>query len=223
MSMNSSDTGRNDQDTSRMTNSEKIMFALEGVTRRVSTTELSEMTGIGIKNISRYLKELEKQSKIERTTVQDGKKRYVYVENITGRKEGVASRNDQKRDSISIKKKGSKRNNFKNDEGIITSRNEEDITSHRENIFTKKQKTDLRYVVNMAEELRKFGRVMPLDQMQKLTIFLRENKADLITAVDYFLRIWNNPSQKRRMKKGGIVEKRNKRMREILEFLEGLE
>ena len=51
--------------------------------------------------------------------------------------------------------------------------------------------------------------------------WVEENLNDLITAVDQYLRTWNNPSRK--ITPGGLVERRNKRMVKILSHLQELE
>lgn len=51
--------------------------------------------------------------------------------------------------------------------------------------------------------------------------WIEKNVEDLVTAVDQYLRTWNNPT--RTIKAGGLVERRNKRMIKILEYLKELE
>jgi len=88
-------------------------------------------------------------------------------------------------------------------------------------VLTPRQKKDLRFLENMAKQMKKFGKTIPLDEMQELTMFVKENLTDLITAVDHFLRTWNNPN--REIKEGGIVDRRNNRMIKIKDFLKRLE
>jgi len=51
--------------------------------------------------------------------------------------------------------------------------------------------------------------------------WLYKNVEDLVTAVDQYLRTYNNLTRK--IKAGGLVERRNKRMVKMLEYLKKLE
>lgn len=55
------------------------MEALQGLKAPITTTELANITGIDIRNITRYLKPLENEGKIIRNTIQDGKLRLVKI------------------------------------------------------------------------------------------------------------------------------------------------
>lgn len=85
-------TGRNENNTGRISNKEKILDALKKANSRLSTSEIAGKTGIDIKNISRYLSALERSDRIERETVQNGKKRFVYVKLVRV----FTSRNEEK-------------------------------------------------------------------------------------------------------------------------------
>lgn len=93
-------------------NERKILDALFKADALLTTTNLSEASGIHIKNISRYIKSLVGKDLVLKEVIQKGKTRYVYV-SLTSRK------ND---DSF-------------NDESYITSRKKSN-----ENILDKKQK-----------------------------------------------------------------------------------
>lgn len=63
----------------RKTNNEKIIEYLEEIINPISTTDLANAVEIDIKNISRYLKELEQEEKIDREVKQIGKLRFVNI------------------------------------------------------------------------------------------------------------------------------------------------
>ena len=63
----------------RKTNNEKIIEYLEETINPISTTDLANAVEIDIKNISRYLKELEQEEKIDREVKQIGKLRFVNI------------------------------------------------------------------------------------------------------------------------------------------------
>ncbi len=74
--------------TTRKTNKEKILECLATRDGPITTTDLARETGIDIKNISRYLKQLERENKIKREVVQVGRIRLVKV-SLTTRKEKI--------------------------------------------------------------------------------------------------------------------------------------
>jgi DNA-binding transcriptional ArsR family regulator len=104
------------------TNNEKILDALKEKESEISTTELAESTGINVKNISRYLKDLEKKGLIKRRTVQDGRKRFVYIDLTTGRNSDkmITGRNSDK---------------------MITGRNSDKMITGRKDQIKNKQKS----------------------------------------------------------------------------------
>ena len=87
-------TGRN-VSTSRISNVDKIYNYLLEQDKALTTTEISNNTKINIKNISRYLKALESKGLIVRNTIQEGKRRLVYVKiKDNQNREIITSRND---------------------------------------------------------------------------------------------------------------------------------
>jgi len=58
----------------------------------------------------------------------------------------------------------------------------------------------------------------PTRRRSELNDWLDLNVVDLITAVDYYLRTYNNPKREP-AKAGGITDRRNKRMAKIHDFL----
>ena len=106
----------------KLDNKEKIYNLLLGSGQKLTTSEVSEKTGINIKNISRYLKILENEGKIERKTKQVGKIRYVY---ITTRNESTIRNKNNTTRKHEIKPKSQPKSQFN---GInITTRNESTI------------------------------------------------------------------------------------------------
>jgi hypothetical protein len=91
-----------------------------------------------------------------------------------------------------------------------------------ENTLSEKQRLDIKYIETLAERLRLFEKKkIPFDKMESISSFVLENLQDFITMSDQYLRTYNNP--RRKIKEGGIVDRRNKRISEIKIFLEELE
>jgi len=141
-------TSRNQKNTSRIFNADKIYNYVLEQKGNVTITQISENTQIDLKNISRYINTLESKGKITRKTIQEGKKRFVYVnlpeekiDNNTSRKEKLdddfTSRN--KNLNLALEKKGTaaknnvqkskglKKNNKGNDPSSKKSLNKNDI------------------------------------------------------------------------------------------------
>ncbi|MFX1399387.1 MAG: winged helix-turn-helix transcriptional regulator [Promethearchaeota archaeon] len=78
-------TTRKKKNTSRQSNVEKILDYLKEQKKDITISELSEGTGINIKNISRYLKPLKENEKITIEGKQEGKIRYKVVKLATTR------------------------------------------------------------------------------------------------------------------------------------------
>jgi transcription initiation factor IIE alpha subunit len=201
------------------TNNEKILDALEEKESEVSTTELAESTGINVKNISRYLKDLEKEGLIKRRTVQDGRKRFVYINLITsckdntGRNSGkmITSRKDQNKIKQKSKSLEGKHPDKLSDRDLITGRNSGKMITSRK---------DQNKIKKMEKRLERVESAISSNGRLEIATFVKDNLPDLITAVDQYLRTYNNP--KRTIKPGGIVDRRNNRMIKVKRFLEGL-
>lgn len=81
----------------------------------------------------------------------------------------------------------------------------------------KYNKNESRYIEGLSKQLKSFGKIFHLDEMQEILNWFMNNKNDLYTAVDQYLRTYNNP--KRDIKTGGIVDLRNKRLQQVKEDL----
>lgn len=91
-------------------------------------------------------------------------------------------------------------------------------TPKKESSSKNKIERQVRYTNNLSKQLKSFGKVFHIDEMQDILNWLMTNKNDLYTAVDQYLRTYTNP--KRTVKEGGITDKRNKRLQQIKEDLE---
>ena len=136
--------------TTRKSNTEKIMDHFKDNPKRISTTELATKTGIGFSNISRYLKQLESEGKIKRETVQEGKKRFVFV---------MPTPLENNSNILSPNLKG-----IKPKEDVITTRKEKQTTTRKEieenkalSISQKREALNSRYIEEMGTELKLFG------------------------------------------------------------------
>ena len=133
--------------TSRISNVDKIYNYLLEQDKALTTTEISNKTEINIKNISRYLKALESKGLIVRNTIQEGKRRLVYVkikdnQNI----EIITSRNNisTSRKELSIDGKKSEDNGIRENKIVqsdSTSRNELNTSRKGPNITSRNQNT----------------------------------------------------------------------------------
>lgn len=84
----------------------------------------------------------------------------------------------------------------------------------------KDKKEELQIIEGMGRQLQNYGRTIPHSKLQQVYDWVFMNKVDLVSAVDNFLRTWNNPTRK--IVSGGLVERRNIRMQVILDFLKEL-
>lgn len=163
--------------TTRKRNDEKIMEYLTDNPNSITTTDLAEKTGIDIKNISRYLKDLETRNLIKRNTIQDGKIRLVYI-SPTGRKEITTTR------KRIIPKTHNQR--IKNVEDTIT------ISPPESNNILTPKKTEK--LINIYNELHKEFQVnkklIPLEKKLEIINWVLEDIDNLYDGVYNYLRIW---------------------------------
>ncbi len=165
------------QITTRKSNKDKIMDYLKENPKQITTSNLAKNTGIDIKNISRYLKELESENSISRKIVQEGKLRLVYISLITRKKNDTTRKNIIKTtDDIPTPKKKDKIENL-------------EPNSHKLN---PKQRIELtNYFNGLAEEVQTLGRTIPLDVKQKIVHDIFENLKNLTKGMKYYLNAWN--------------------------------
>ena len=219
-------TSRNDLTTGRITNKQKIYNYLLEQNKALTTTGISKKTGIDIKNISRYLKALESEGSIIRNTIQEGKRRLVYVkikndqskEIITSRKNLTTSRIDQSNLS-------SQEGNANLKESTLeTTKEDNSIHGSGDNIqklqeISKKSNSReeglINYLNGMRQEIADFGRVIPLDEKQRIVNWVLQNKPDLIDSLSTSLSAY-------RKEKYPKIIRQKKRWHEQMKFLEGL-
>ena len=79
----------------------------------------------------------------------------------------------------------------------------------------------LDWTKGMKAQLVKYGERIPITKMQELYDFVFDNKEDLITVADHYLRTYTN-RKRPAWKPGGITDRRNKRIAKILTFLKEL-
>ncbi|KKK96894.1 hypothetical protein LCGC14_2658200 [marine sediment metagenome] len=199
-SRNVDDTDRKAKNTSRRSNKEKIYEFLLKQDKVLTTTEISNGTEIDIKNISRYLKTLESEGLIIRNTVQEGKRRLVYVklkdgqnkEIITSRKSDTG-RSKNKSDTSRIEKEI----DLGNSEGKDikeTKSTQFDSTGRSKNKSDTSRKSD-------TGRIEKDNISFPEDQEIKNSEFTIQEKGDLATAVlnwiqGYRINVVRNPNGK---------------------------
>ena len=184
-------------DMSNLSRKDKVLRFLKAHKgKEVSTEDLSEGIGIAKSNLSKILKPLEEKGEIKRRYEQVGRGKYVWI--------SLTNSQDQKmtnsRDQVENKAQPTKSQN--------------NITNSHENM-TNSQEKQAKYIVKMGEELAKFGTVTSIEKMQEMTIFLRENKVDLIDAVDNWLKSYKS-------KFNDKTRRQRERMNKIFRFLEVL-
>ena len=165
------------QITTRKTNKEKIIDYLKENPKQIKTSDLAKNTGIDIKNIGRYLKELESEETILRAIVQDGRIRVVYISLITRKK------NNTSRKSV-----------IRTTNDIPTPKKKEKIENLEPNNhkLNPKQNIELtNYFNGLAAEVQLHGRTIPLDVKQKIANEIFENLKNLTKGMKYYLNAWN--------------------------------
>ena len=170
--------------TTRKSNKEKIMDYFKDNPKRISTTELATETEIGFSNISRYLKQLEVEAKIKRETVQEGKKRFVYVKPTTRNNNSKAKIPDLK----DVKP---------NNDVVITTHKEKQTTTRNNtsnnnalSISQKREHINPKFIEAMGQELRLFGTTIPIDKKQEIVNWVFKNVQHLYDGVYNYQRIW---------------------------------
>ena len=200
--------------TTRKSNKEKIMDYFKNNPKRISTTELATETEIGFSNISRYLKQLEVEDKIKRETVQEGKKRFVYVTPTT--------RNNNSKVAIPDLKDIQPKNDV-----IITTLKEKQTTTRNNitnnnalSISQKREYLNPKFIKEMGKELRLFGTTIPMDKKQEIVNWVFKNIQNLYDGVYNYRRIWKTRYKNYlvKMPDSPVIEKYQS-MGDVLEFI----
>ncbi len=255
----------------RKSNQDKIIDALKKAKKALSTSDLAAAAGIDVKNIGRYLSKMEKEKLIERTTVQEGKKRSIFVSLITTRKKTDVESTTRKTETKipSTGESSAKKEN--NQSHPITTRKEElniESTTRREegnvestqNLDTNQNKSiqittrnhdpyppttrntryatipldsnkvkqreqeSINYINNIPRELFSFGKIVPLDVKQKITIEVFNHIKNLKKGIKYYLNAWEgryNRYKKEKPNNPLIDEYQD--MQKTLEFLKDIQ
>ena len=152
--------------TTRKTNKEKILDHFKENPIRITTTKLAEKTGIDIKNISRYLKQLESENKISRETIQDGKIRVVYI-SLTIHKKNITTRNQVKKPKSTPKTQA---------KTIKENRNHQNVV----------------FLEQMSQEIKIFGRTIPINKVREIARKTLENSRNMIKGIRTYQSAWEN-------------------------------
>ena len=200
--------------TTRKSNKEKIMDYFKNNPKRISTTELATETEIGFSNISHYLKQLEVEDKIKRETVQEGKKRFVYVT--------PTIRNNNSKVTIPDLKDIQPKNDV-----IITTLKEKQTTTRNNitnnnalSISQKREYLNPKFIKEMGKELRLFGTTIPMDKKQEIVNWVFKNIQNLYDGVYNYQRIWKTRYKNYlvKMPDSPVIEKYQS-MGNVLEFI----
>ena len=183
--------------TTRKTNNERIIDYLNENSSRITTTDLAKKSGIDIKNISRYLKQLESENKIIREISQEGKIRVVYISLMT-RKENTTTRNHAKKSSpkstaIQIKKAKKNKEPQIPQEKFNDQKNSQQIV--RVSINPREKELN-NYISGMFNEVQSYGRVIPIDTKQSIVNNVFDNILNLTKGIKYYLNAWENRYQR---------------------------
>lgn len=175
--------------TTRKTNKEKILDYLKENPIQITTTDLAENTGIDIKNISRYLKQLESEKMVSRKTIQDGKIRVVYI-TLTSHKKNTTTRNHEGIAKIKPKPKILTKKPLKDEEKLANILSDPTLKPYQIQELIKIYK-------EIHLEFQANNKLIPLHKKLEIINWLLKDLDNLYEGVYNYLRIWKTRYHKR--------------------------
>ena len=203
-----------------LSNKERILNLLkENPENEYTYGDIAEGLSISKTNIGKTINPLAKEGKI--CIIKRGHKKFVSIENSSS---DQSSSDPFSQNENNILKRPLEEN-IEKDSSIYSSSDNQssdqsssDQTHEIQRIPTisdLREPESVNYLKGMKRELELHGRIIPLDKKQKIAIWIFENKADLIDALDTSLKAYKNYKYHK-------IIRQKKRWREQMKFLEEL-
>ena len=203
-----------------LSNKERILNLLkENPENEYTYGDIAEGLSISKTNIGKTINPLAKEGKI--SIIKRGHKKFVSIESSSSDQSSSdpfsqKENNILKRTPLEQNKKDSlDKSSSIEQSSDQSSSNETHEIQGIPTISDLREPETVNYLKGMKRELELHGRIIPLDKKQKIAIWIFENKADLIDALDTSLKAYKNYKYPK-------IIRQKKRWREQMKFLEGL-